>query len=286
MRLAVIADIHGSLPPLEVVLNEIHALAVDELLVAGDMTCGPNSVEVLQRLKAEKAWMVLGNNEGYLLSFDSGQTPVWWHTSRQWAFNRWVYHTMDRTSLDFLHSLPEQLVVDLPGKAPIRMFHGSLRKSNEHLYPVFQPEPLKDAFAHSEEPVLVCGHTHIPWKEFRDGRLAFNPGAVCFPCNGDLGAQYAILTWNKDCWEVEHFSVAYDHSLVRKAFTDSGLLEQGGAFARGFLLAIETGKDVAFDFLEYANRKAVEAEYLDCEYVPDDIWDSAAESFDWERKVG
>ena len=284
MRLAVIADIHGSLPPLEAVLTEIHSLSVEGVLVAGDMTCGPNSAEVLRRLQEENGWMVLGNNESYLLTFDSGQAPDWWHTSRQWAFNRWVYETMDRTSLDILHNLPEQLVVDLPGKAPIRMFHGSLRKNNEHLYPGFQPEPLQYTFAHSAEPVLVCGHTHIPWKEFRDGRLVFNPGAVCFPCNGDLGAQYAILTWNKGSWEVEHFSVAYDHSLVRKAFIDSGLLEQGGAFACGFLLAIETGKDVAFDFLAYANRKAVEAGYLDCKYIPDDIWDIAVKSFNWEKE--
>lgn len=285
MRFAVIADIHGSLPSLEAVLREIHALCVDGLLVAGDMTCGPNSVEVLQRLQAEGAWMVLGNNEGYLLRFDSGQAPNWWHTSRQWAFNRWVYRTMDQASFDLLHNLPEQRVIDLPGTALIRMFHGSPRNINEHLYPGFHPEPLQEAFARTTEPVLVCGHTHIPWQERRDGRLAFNPGAVLFPCNGDLGAQYAILTWNTTGWEVEHHSVAYDRSLVRKAFTNSGLLQEGGALALGFLLSVETGKDVAMDFLAYAYRKAAEAGHPDCEYVPDDIWEAAVESFDWERKV-
>ena len=286
MRLAVIADIHGSLPALEAVLDQIHAWKVDGLLVAGDMTCGPNSAEVLRRLQAEKAQMVLGNNEGYLLTFDSGQAPDWWHTSRQWAFNRWVYQHIDRASLDILHSLPEQLVIDLPGTVPIRMFHGSLKKSNEHLFPGFGPEPLQQAFARTTEPVLVCGHSHILWKEQRDGRLAFNPGAVCFPGNGDLGAQYAILTWEKDCWMVEHFSAAYDHSLVRKAFIDTGLLEEGGALARGFLLAIETGRDVALDFLRYADRLTMEAGFLAHEYIPDYIWDQAVDSFDWERKAG
>ena len=285
MRLAIIADIHGSLPSLEAVLREIHALSVDGLLVAGDMTCGPNSIEVLQQLQAENAWMVLGNNENYLLRFDSGQAPDWWHTSRQWAFTRWVYQTMDRASLDLLHTLPEQRVLDLPGTAPIRMFHGSLHDSSEHLYPGFHLEPLREAFARTTEPVLICGHTHLPWLERRDGRLAFNPGAVCFPTNGDLGAQYAILTWKAAGWEVEHHSVAYDNSLVRKAYTDSGLLQEGGAFARGVLQAIETGKDVAMDFLAYAYHKAAEAGHPGCEYVPDEIWEAATESFDWERKV-
>jgi putative phosphoesterase len=285
MRLAVIADIHGSLPSLAAVLSEIHALSVDGLLVAGDMTCGPNSAEVLQILQAEDARMVLGNNENYLLRFDLGQAPDWWHTSHQWAFTRWVYQNMDRASLDLLHALPEQRVIDLPGTAPIRMFHGSLQDSAEHLYPGLHPEPLQVAFAMATEPVLACGHTHIPWQERQDGRLAFNPGAVFFPCNGDLGAQYAVLTWKAAGWEVEHHSVAYDRSLVRRAYTDSGLLQEGGAFARGVLLAVETGKDMAMDFLAYANQKAAEAGYPDCEYVPDDIWEAAMESFDWERKV-
>ena len=285
MRLAVIADIHGSLPSLDAVLHEIHDLSVDGLLVAGDMTCGPNSAEVLQLLQAENAWMVLGNNEGYLLRFDSGQVPDWWHTSRQWAFNRWVYRTMDRASLDLLHGLPEQRVIDLPGAAPIRMFHGSPRALNEHLYPGFHPEPLANAFARTNEPVLVCGHTHIPWHEYRDGRLALNPGAVLFPCDGDLNAQYAILTWKATGWEVEHRSVAYDHSLVRKAFIDTGLLQEGGAFARSLLLAIETGQDVTLKFLAFGYGMAAEAGLPDCEYVPDDIWDAAAESFDWERYI-
>lgn len=285
MRLAVIADVHGSLPSLEAVLREIHSLPVDGLLVAGDMTCGPNSAEVLQRLQAEHAMMVLGNNEGYLLRFDSGKAPDWWHTSHQWAFNRWVYRTIGRASLDFLHKLPDYRLVDLPGTASIRMFHGSPRSLNEHLYPGFNPEPLQAAFALTTEPVLVCGHTHLPWQMRKDCRLAFNPGAVLCPLNGDLGAEYAILTWDDAGWKVEHHSAAYDHSLVRQAFTSTGLLQAGGALARSFLLSIETGKDVSMYFLNYAYQQASQAGYPDCEYIPDDIWDAAAESFDWERAV-
>ena len=284
MRIAVIADIHGSLPPLEAVLHEINALAVDEILVAGDMTCGSNSMEVLQRLREENCRMVLGNNEAYLLRFDSGEAPMWWHTSKQWAFNRWTYQHMDKPGLDFLRSLSEQSVINLPSAAPIRIFHGSPRDINEHLYPGFRQEPLQEAFAQTSEAVLACGHTHIPWQVRQDGRLAFNPGAVCFPGNGDLGAQYALLTWTADHWDVEHHSVPYDRSQVRRAYQVSGLLEEGGAFAQGFVLSIETGHDVAMEFLAFAFRKADEAGKSGCEYVPDDIWDRAVKSFNWKME--
>lgn len=285
MRIAVISDIHGSLPSLEAVLHDIHRLPVDGLLVAGDMTCGPNSAEVLQRLQAENACMVLGNNEGYLLRFDSGLAPDWWHTSHQWALNRWVYQTIDQPSLALLRGLPEQCVINLPGTTPIRMFHGSLRNTGELLDPMLYPEPLEDAFARTTETVLICGHTHLPWQKRQDGRLAFNPGAVLFPCNGDVGAQYAVLTWTNSGWEVEHHTVTYDRSLVRSAFEESGLLRAGGALAQAFLLSIETGRDVSMKFLQYAYHQAAEAGYPDNEYVPDDIWDAAAESFNWTKET-
>jgi predicted phosphodiesterase len=77
MRLAVLADIHGSLSALEAVLHEIHSLGVDGLLVAGDMTCGPDSARVLQQLQAEKALMVLGNMDflryAYRKAAEAGQ---------------------------------------------------------------------------------------------------------------------------------------------------------------------------------------------------------------------
>jgi putative phosphoesterase len=285
MRLAAMADIHGNLPALEAVLHDVHSLGVDGLLVAGDMTCGPNSAEVLQRLVAENAWMVLGNNEGYLLRFETGLAPRWWHTSHQWALNRLVFQTIDRASLDLLRNLPEQLVIELPGTAPIRLFHGSLRSSSEMLDPRKYPEPLLDAFTRTSEAVLICGHTHLPWQERRDGRRTFNPGAVTFPCNGVLEAQFAILTWSCLGWEVEFHSVPYDHSLVRKAFMDSGFLQGGGALTLGFLLSIETGRDVAMEFLAYAYQMAAEQGYPDCEYVPDGIWDTAAKLFNWEREA-
>jgi putative phosphoesterase len=283
MRLAVIADIHGSMPSLNAALHEIHEHPVDGILVAGDMTCGPNSVEVLQRLQEEKCWMVLGNNEGYLLRFDFNEAPAWWYTSQQWAFNRWVYQHMDRSSLDFLRSLPEQRVIDIPGTAPIRLFHGTPRDTSEHLCPGLNPESLPRTFAETREAVLACGHSHVPWQVRQNGRLVFNPGAIFFPDNGSFGAQYALLTWETNHWGVEHRSVAYDHALVRADYQDSGLLEEGGAFARACLLSLETGRSLAVEFLAYAFNLAAKSGITNCEFIPDDTWNQAAETFDWEK---
>jgi hypothetical protein len=48
-----------------------------------------------------------------------------------------------------------------------------------------------------------------------------------------------------------------------------------------FLSSIETGKNIAEDFLLCAFELAAKAGYASCEVVPDSIWDEASETFPW-----
>jgi hypothetical protein len=137
------------------------------------------------------------------------------------------------------------------------------------------------ALAQTSEPVLVCGHTHRPWKVERDGKLALNPGSVCGPLNGEVGAQYALLTWCDEHWQARHFTIPYDLERLYKACRERGWLEDGGALARAFLLCLETGQDVIEDFLSYACGLATEAGHRHFDVVPDDAWERAAATFDW-----
>ena len=304
MRLAVLADIHGNLPALEAVLTETQQHDVDGIIVAGDLTAGPQPIETIRLLRSLDSWMIRGNTDNNLLRYDAGDAPDGWRVSRQWAVMRWSYLHLDRETLDFIASLPEQRAIALDDTAPIRVVHGSPRNSSESLFPdrdlvklsLFRkagllppdrdPARLELAFAQINEPVLVCGHTHIPWKQEHDSRLALNPGAVCGPLNGDVRAQYALLTWQDGHWQVEHRAVPYDLEHIRAAFRESGLLAEGGGLARAFLLSIETGQNVGGYFLSHAYGLAAEAGCGDCDIVPDVIWERAVATFDWGEAAG
>lgn len=281
LRLAILSDTHGNLPALEAVLADIQQRDVDGFIVAGDLVGGPQAVETIRLLRSLGSWMIQGNNEVYILRYDTGDVPDAWRTSRQWALIRWAYRHLDRDTLEFIKSLPEQRVVALPSTAAIRVVHGSPRDPSELIFPDRDPATLELALAQTTEPVLVCGHTHIPWKHERDGRLALNPGAVCGSLDGDVRAQYALLTWQGDRWRAEHHAVPYDLRRIRAAFRESGLLEEGGALARAFLLSIETGQNVGLDFVSYAYELAAEAGCEHCDVVPDAAWEHAAATFDW-----
>ncbi len=281
MRLAVMSDVHGNLPALKAVLGDLQQYEIDGIIVAGDLVGGPQAVETTRLLRSLGSLMIRGNADSGHLRYDAGEVPANRYTWHQFALLRWSHRQIDREILDLLKSLPEQRSIGLGDTAAIRVVHGSPRNPSESIFPDRDPATLDLALAQTSEPVLVCGHTHIPWMVARGGKLALNPGSVCGPLNGEVGAQYALLTWRNDHWQVSHHTVRYDLERIRAVFRESGLLEECGALGQAFILCIETGQNVFGDFLSYAYGLAADAGHKDCDAVPDDIWERATVTFDW-----
>lgn len=301
MRLAVLADIHGNLTALQAILSDVQTRGVDGYIVAGDhVNGGPRPVEVMRALRTLNAWMIRGNTDNYLLQIRDGTAPDAWRTSKQWAVTRWSYQHIDAETLDYIAALPEQCTVELAGVAPIRVVHGTPSSAFDHSIPDDDPTTMdlfriagiikrkrvltsvNQILAEIAESVLVCSHSHISWLHHSHGRLALNPGSVGFPINGDARAQYALLTWQDNGWHADLKAVAYDLARNRKDFVDSGLLEEGGGLARSFLIDAEMGRNSAGILLAHAYDLAAQAGFSDCKIVPNEIWDRAVATFDWQ----
>jgi putative phosphoesterase len=283
MRFTVLADVHGNLPALEAVLADLHHEITDGIIVAGDLTGGPQPNETIQLLRSLNSHMIVGNSDLNLLKYEAGQAPDSWRTHLQFGLLRWSHHNLSQKNYAYLKSLPEQLSVEVNGKTTIRVVHGSPRSPWESIYPQRDPGLLETIMSMVDEKVLVCGHTHEPWGINQNGKIGLNPGAVCGPLNGQVGAQYALLEGEGQTWQVEHRIVSYDLERLHVAFHESGLLEEGGALAKAFWLSNETGQNVGEDFLSYAYELASQAGFVKCEVVPDNIWQEASHSFVWKK---
>ena len=282
-RLAVLADIHGNLPAFEAVLADLKDFApLDRILVAGDTTTGPRQETIFNRLREMDAVFIQGNSEQWLCALDDGTIEEYYVKAKQFALGRWAYANLSREALGFMHTLPEQTVYHLPGTSPIRITHGSPRKINEGVYPNANPAQLDGILADIVEPVILFGHTHQPWQVQTDGRLALNPGAVCSPLNGQVGAQYALLDWDGERWQAHLRCVPYDLDLIRRDFIESGLMDST-ILARGYLGGILTGRDATSAFITYAKNLARAAGFGDLPYIPNEVWDQAGATFAWEN---
>jgi Icc-related predicted phosphoesterase len=71
-------DIHGNLPALEAVLNEVREAAVDQVIVGGDVLVGPMARETLRCLLdfETRTTFIYGNAEVAVLEQLAGRTPV------------------------------------------------------------------------------------------------------------------------------------------------------------------------------------------------------------------
>lgn len=75
-RLATLADIHGNLLALEVVLADLAQSEIDQVIVAGDViNWGPFSAPVMARVAAAGWARIRGNNEDYLLDYATPRAP-------------------------------------------------------------------------------------------------------------------------------------------------------------------------------------------------------------------
>lgn len=279
-KLAILADIHGNLTAFEAVLADLKQYSpIDGVIVAGDIIGGPGQEAILQRLREMSAVMIQGNWDHRIITIDDGTAPEHFYSASQFALVRWVHQHLSAEALAFLRALPEQTVHHLDGADALRIVHGSPRHIAESVAPP-PSETLAQALALVTEPVVVFGHTHTQWQVRLDGRLAFNPGAISAPFD-DIGAQYTLLCWDYDQWQVFQKTVAYDVEQEREEYRASGFLDVG-PLPRIFLHVLKTGDHIEHEFMKFAEDKAEKAGYKNTRYIPDEIWNSLMDDFPYK----
>jgi putative phosphoesterase len=283
MRIAVLADIHGNLTALDAVLEDAKNRNVNGFIIAGDhVGDGPQPGEVMERIKKLRGWTIKGNREEYIISFNDGLHKDWENCNQMYV-TVWTQQCLDSSKIAYLKSLPNQLVVNIPGVSPIRVVHGSPLDVYEHLYPNKHMDRLKKAVNSISEPVLVCGHTHESWSRMVDGKLIVNPGSVGLHFNDKICSEYTMLSWDGEYWQEEHIYVKYNICEVEKAFEKTGLLNTGGnIWAKATMCSIKTGRNVAADFLEFAYNFARKEGLYDIKLIPNEIWNGASELWNWD----
>ena len=191
MRVAALYDIHGNLPALEAVLEEVERESVDLIVVGGDVASGPMPVETLGLLRAlgDRVRFVRGNADR-VLDFvgGTGGDLELWQQSRLWVAER-----LRDENLGFLASLPLDVIVDVDGLGPVRFCHGAPGSDEDTITRVTPADRLRPLLANVEETVVVCGHTHVQFDRTVGGVRVINAGSVGAPYEAEPGAYWLLL---------------------------------------------------------------------------------------------
>jgi putative phosphoesterase len=240
MKLAVIADIHGNLPALDAVLEDIATRGVDLTVNLGDIVSGPLFPrETADRLMPLGLPTIRGNHERQLLTLGP---------DRIGASDRFAAAALTPGQKAWLASLPETLRIG----DDILLVHGTPASDLEYFLESVAGDGVRPATAAEIEQragtsaarLILCGHTHLQRiARTRDGRLIVNPGSVGVQAyrddepphkveNGSPQARYAIVDIGPEI-TVEMVALDYAWDAVADVAESNGRSEWARALRTG-----------------------------------------------------
>ena len=179
MRVAALYDIHGNLPALEAVLDEVEREGVDAIVVGGDIAAGPPQprevVELVQSMP--NAHCIRGNADRV--------------RDAQYADDEglaWLLERLEDDQVEWLVSLPFSAVLD--GTLYV---HATPQDDETIVTELTTDEKLAGLLRDVEQPRVVAGHTHMQLERRVGDTLFVNAGSVEWPYEGRTGAYWAIL---------------------------------------------------------------------------------------------
>jgi len=233
VKIAVLSDIHGNLPALEAVLEDIARWQPDEVIVNGDLVNrGPLSLDVFELLQRERpaARFMRGNHENWLVRASS-MAPDF--DSPTYEIDRFAHLALKQLGkkIEEIALWEDYLdLTDLEGGS-LHITHGSRKGDRHGISPETEGEELIERLGDPRD-LFVGSHTHRAFRRLHNGNQVVNTGSVGQPFDHDERSAYVRLTFLGGGWQVESVRVAYDRERAIKDFESSGFLDEGGALTR------------------------------------------------------
>lgn len=221
-RIAVISDIHGNLPALQTVLQDIAARGVRRIFCLGDLAGkGPGSAEAVDLIRSSCEIVVRGNWDDFIGNPTDNPVLIW-HQERLGA-----------ERLRYLSSLPFSTEFMMSGRL-VRLFHASQASVYKRVQPwdayeerlaMFEALPPGGQGA----DVIGYGDIHNAYVQHFEGRTLFNTGSVGNPLEIPQ-ASYAILEGEWDgraasAFSIQLLRIPYDIDAAVHLAAEAGMPE-------------------------------------------------------------
>jgi predicted phosphodiesterase len=234
MKIAVLSDIHGNVPALQTVLEDIQRWRADEIVVNGDLVSrGPYSLACLRLLKQHdpQPLFVKGNHETLVLSCSAQQQDPLDPTFELHHFAHWSTEQLGMSTIEEIRRWPDHLDLSDPQEGSVHITHGSRLGNRNGIYPETSAEELSVKLGGATD-LFIASHTHRPLQRRFNGSLVVNVGSVGQPLDGDPRAAYGRFTFHRGSWRAEIARLRYDKVRAERDFIDSGFLDECGPIAR------------------------------------------------------
>ncbi|MBK8901179.1 MAG: metallophosphoesterase family protein [Anaerolineaceae bacterium] len=193
MRIAAVYDIHGNLPALQAVLQDVKREAVECVVVGGDVVAGPLPNETLQLLQSVTipTQFIRGNAESELLRVLAGEEPGGLsERADEEAF--WLAKTLTPEHKQFVAGWPTAVTLEVAGWGKVLFCHATPHSDIQVFTRLTPEEKLVSWFKGLNTSLVVCGHTHMQFERTVGDVCVVNAGSVGMPF-GRTGADWLLL---------------------------------------------------------------------------------------------
>ena len=211
MRIAVLSDIHGNMPALQAVSQDIGDC--DVIICCGDLVgYYPDVNEVCEEIRRLNAYVVRGNHDAYVTGF---LKP---NSKRVDAYKTELTRAkLDKEHLEWLSTLPIELKFCWDDDAVVTVRHASPWDESTYIFPDYEHQ---GKIALQKNELLILGHTHRPMRIEAENGLILNPGSVGQPRDWNPLASYLKMTTRP--LTIEHKRIEYDVYTFQKRLISSG----------------------------------------------------------------
>src|SRR3954467_13922653 len=192
-RIAALYDIHGNLPALEAVLEDVRRSAVDRIVVGGDFVPGPMPRETMDRLTGLDipVEFIHGNGDRVVRAAMAGVEPTEVPVPFREAIH-WTARQRDSTHEQLLSAWPSTLCVHVAICGNVLFCHATPQNDRDIFTRLTLEDRVLPMFDGVDADLVVCGHTHMQFERSVGTVRVVNAGSVGMPF-GDPGAYWLLL---------------------------------------------------------------------------------------------
>jgi putative phosphoesterase len=202
VRVAALYDVHGNLPALRAVLEQVASEEIDEIVFGGDVAAGPFPRETIELARAvPNTRFVQGNADRYVAEIAEGAREP------QGIVDEWIPAQLDTEQLEFLRS--HEPTVSLDG---VLYCHATPQADEPTFTRITPKERVRKLLGDVDERTIVCGHTHMQFDRTVYGIRVVNAGSVGFAF-GTPNACWALVVDG----EPQLRETPYDRDLLRSS---------------------------------------------------------------------
>lgn len=205
-KIAIISDIHGNVPALRAVLQDIRERSISRIICLGDIVGkGPNSDEAVDLIRSNCEAVIQGNWDVLMGSHQVSEDYAW--HQRQ----------LGQSRIQYLSSLPFSIDFRISGNR-VRLFHASATSVFHRVQPWDSLESRLALFHNTDQTgtpedgctpdIIGYGDVHQAFIQHLNGKTLFNAGSVGNPLELPL-ASYAIMEGVLDSEIVAPYSIQF-----------------------------------------------------------------------------